>query len=363
MPIQDILMKRWAVVLAVAFFLSVARAAPLDHSENFLPEKSATQSHLEALVQKALNDNRPPRMEVHNECETPSLPSGRFHILIQAHKPKTCVTHWLYELGVTNAHVFVYRRFEAKTPLRTWHGPCGMLVQERLLTPNHNSSREAGVFLDYVLEHYQNPPLAVAVLHWAGPKDWHNDCAGTLGRLRYAYRGLAAPQRWPDAAEYASHMTTLTRALVDSDVLWMNMSLRFFKYPHEERIPSWIHRPAHDMRRHKACADVFTRYGIDVAAKTFYSCCATFVVPWQHILSLPSAFYSDLLETALNPEVEVTDPEFGYGCWEFAVWQWYKEPELTPRMENLYQQAQNVSLGLDLKRCLTPDREASLYVC
>ncbi|KAK9813371.1 hypothetical protein WJX73_002962 [Symbiochloris irregularis] len=217
-----------------------------------------------------------------------------------------------------------------------------------------NYGREVAIYLDYVAEHYKNPPLATAVVHWHGPNGWHNSCSGMLSRIRYAYRGLASPEWYPDAAEYASHMTTLTRVMNDGDLgLWMNMSLRFMKYPHEERIPAWVTRPDGQMHLHQACTNVFEKYGIDVNAHTFYSCCATFVIPWDRIVSLPLAFYKDFLAVAMS-NAERDDPEFGYGCWEFAVWQWYREPPLDARMEDLYIKAENVSTELDLTRCLTP---------
>ena len=91
-------------------------------------------------------------------CESPSLPAGTFHVVIAAYEGKSCFSHYLWELGVSNAKVFVYRRLSPEISLQQWHGPCDILVQERLLLPNH--ARECSAFHSYVVEHYNNPPLA-----------------------------------------------------------------------------------------------------------------------------------------------------------------------------------------------------------
>ena len=43
-------------------------------------------------------------------CEAPALPVGSLHVVIAGHENKTCYTHYLWHMGLTNAHVFVYRR-------------------------------------------------------------------------------------------------------------------------------------------------------------------------------------------------------------------------------------------------------------
>ena len=62
-------------------------------------------------------------------CEEPSLPPGAFHIIIAGHEARTCFTHYLWHLGLSNAKVFVYRRRVPEHPLAVWRGPCGIEVQ------------------------------------------------------------------------------------------------------------------------------------------------------------------------------------------------------------------------------------------
>ena len=41
---------------------------------------------------------------LHTSCESPSLPAGAIHVVIAAFEEKTCFAHYLWELGLTNAH-------------------------------------------------------------------------------------------------------------------------------------------------------------------------------------------------------------------------------------------------------------------
>ena len=40
-----------------------------------------------------------------NSCMEPSLPSGHLHIVVAGYLEKTCWSHWLFDLGLTNAEV------------------------------------------------------------------------------------------------------------------------------------------------------------------------------------------------------------------------------------------------------------------
>ena len=131
-----------------------------------------------------------------NTCLEPSLPSGQLHIIVAGYQETTCWSHWLFDLGLTNAEVkgllrgpchvpagsqqscgpgrisagglhicnepdlanalnaactfhllqaFVYRRVQSSHPSRMWRGPCSVVVHERLLLPN--LGREGAVFM------------------------------------------------------------------------------------------------------------------------------------------------------------------------------------------------------------------------
>jgi len=79
-----------------------------------------------------------------NLCETPSLPRGSVHIVVGTYKyndPEEGIgfdhDNYLFDLGLTNADIFWYRRVEPEEPLREMEGPCGMRLHERLLLPNY----------------------------------------------------------------------------------------------------------------------------------------------------------------------------------------------------------------------------------
>ena len=106
----------------------------------------------------------------------PSLPCGHLHIVVAGYLEKTCWSHWLFDLGLTNAEV----RTTAEGLLR---GPC-------LMPPGveHVSSPAglAGALLEGCLyaKSLLKQPLVQARAcgnkeHASGPqvpKQWHNLC-------------------------------------------------------------------------------------------------------------------------------------------------------------------------------------------
>ena len=274
---------------------------------------------------------------VANDCESPSLPTGSFHVVIAAYESRNCFSHYLWELGVTNAHVFVYRRISQERPLQQWHGPCGIFVQERLLLPNHG--REAAAFHSYVVEHYHNPPLAVAFLHGHGPHAYHTNCETLVGRVRLFYRGLVDPALETEAAEFARHMVTLTRVGREGDPLWL----------HEQPIPPTVDTVAADGAVTFAkCNAIFEKWSVKTAIAGFSSCCATFILPWDRILWYPLDFYQESLKHAMQG---MSDQLLGHFCFEFVVYAWYQEHALTPVMEASYAQAVQIADQYNLTGC------------
>ena len=143
---------------------------------------------------------------------------GHLHIVIAGYRYDTCFDTWLWDLGTTNAdvshgpghactrcirqwfgqvmcgqgynaaadgsrgglrpgvllQVTLYRRTQPALPERSWAGPCGMSVMERLLVPNHG--KDGAVFYVSTLVPH---PL------WAGPLSatWlpdSNPCSRTV---------------------------------------------------------------------------------------------------------------------------------------------------------------------------------------
>jgi Protein of unknown function (DUF3431) len=157
-------------------------------------------------------------------CQKPSLPYCAFHVVIASWAEEQCFSY-LYELGLTNACVYVYRRVHPQRELRTWNGPCGVTVYERLLLPNHG--RDAAAFYDYVSASYSSLPRAVAFLHGHGPfGSAHTDEVTVASRVVAYYRALV--RREP----ISTHMVTLTKpGRSGSAEGWWNHRRRSLLFP------------------------------------------------------------------------------------------------------------------------------------
>lgn len=276
--------------------------------------------------------------ELVNTCESPSLPAGKFHVVIAAYEGKNCFSHYLWELGVSNANVFVYRRVSPEKPLQQWHGPCGILVQEKLLLPNHG--RECSAFHSYVIEHYNNPPLAVAFVHGHGPHASHTDCRTLVGRVRLFYRGLLEPLLNNEASEFARHMVTLTRVAKQGDPGYM----------HNATMPPTLQTLNHTEMNvtFPMCNSIFAKWSVNITFAGFSSCCAAFILPWDRVLKYPLGFHQEALNLSMqNNEDHLT----GMFCFEHVVYAWYQEPALTPIMEESYAKAARLPDEYDLTRC------------
>ena len=344
-------------------------------------------------------------VSLRNPCESPALLAGAIHIVIAGYKEDTCFTHYLWDMGLTNAHVFVYRRRQPEKALQIWRGPCGMLVQERLLLPNHG--RDIAAFHSHVTEHYANPPLSVVFLHGHGSDDdRHTDCPTIIGRARLAYRGLAGASE--GAAEFAQHMVTLTRFGRSGDPPWLmdfTESTLSRKLLRRERSPSagnaqaagrsgsrasrerLVHQnqeeaigglvtvqqrqtestlpsqplsqePSPEAVAEASCAPIFAKWGINTTSAGFHTCCASFILPWDCIERYPKGFYREALQHALDTRYD--DAWTSRVCWEFVVWRWFQEPGLSPAMKALYLRATNVAADLDLSRCASQMGQDSL---
>ena len=288
---------------------------------------------------------------VHNSCESPSLPAGSMHIVIAGYEDKNCFTHYLWDLGLTNAHVFVYRRLSSERPLAIWRGPCGMTVEEKLLLPNHG--RELAAFQSYVTEHYNHPPSSVLFLHGHGPHGWHNDCENIVGRARLFYRGLVPAQERTEDADFANHMVALTRFGKQEDPDWMRDLV----------MDPTLSRESHgDMDRRlqegftedsvsASCAALLKRWSVNMTSAGFHSNGATFILPWERILRYPKGFYEEALAYALANN---SDTWTGRYCFEFAVYAWYQEPALDRTMRKLYRKASALASEYNLTRCSEP---------
>ena len=299
---------------------------------------------------------------VQSPCESPALPVGSLHVVIAGHENRTCYTHYLWHMGLTNAHVFVYRRLHPQKVGVVRQGPCGVVVHERLMLPN--KGKESAAFHSYIMEHYDRPPMAVLFLHGHGPQGFHADCPTLVGRARLFYRGLAAPSLSQSAAEFSQRMVSLTR-VGEPGLSGQAGPLRDFTEDSLTERGSPLHLPGsldhkNDPEKDKtqaSCMALFDKWSVNTTLGGFYTCCASFILPWDRILWYPKQFYREALEFSLTTVHD--DYHVSRVCWEYIVWAWYQEPVLTPAMKRLYLDASDLALQFNLSSCAHREPEDS----
>ena len=295
------------------------------------------------------SDAAPMDRSLQNPCESPSVAAGSFHVVIAGYESKTCFTQYLWDLGLTNAQVFVYRRVGPEVPLRHWHGPCGMAVQEKLLLPNWG--RDAAAFFSYVTEFYDRQAETVLFMHGHGPHAYHTNCETIMGRARLYYRGLAMPFASNPDVEFSRHMVTLTRfSKGEDDFKWLRGFseedlMRRGRLQEEDKPTEGELMDAAKGR----CYPLFAKWSVNITQAGFYTCCATFILPWERILRYPKGFYTEFLR--LVQAEKTMDNIYGKQCFEFQIWAFYQEPEMSPEMAELYLKASHIALEYNTSRC------------
>lgn len=238
-------------------------------------------------------------------CMSPSLPNGAFHVVIAGWQRRApwCFQHYLHEMGLTNAHAFIYRRVDPLAPVfAPVRGPCGLLVEERLLLPNHG--REASAFYDWIVEHYDSMPQAVVFMHGHGPHAWHTTCQAVVSRSRLAYEHYTNADT---AAQIAKHVVTLTR--LDP------------KTNKDEQIPLKPHDQRHDLDMHRGgnawsmCEAILGKVNMTIPTHKF-SCCSMFIAPGKSITRLPKWFWEEMRAYSLR--FDVSDWSSARVCFECA---------------------------------------------
>ena len=271
---------------------------------------------------------------------SPSVTTGSFHIVVAFYESKTSFKHYLWPLGLSNAQVTVYRRVLPETPLATWHGACGMVIQERLLLPNHG--RELAAFHSYVVEHYNSPPAAVLFLHGHGPQSWHTTCEALIGKARLFYQGLTAPAD-ADAADFARHMISLT------DTYRPEQEEDSLQSPTDKTTPRRLAEQTSEDDLRASCEHIIAKWSVNMADPGYYDCCASFILPWDRILRYPKGFYKEALQHALLPHLD--DQLTGRHCFEYVIWKWYEEHAPSPGMKKMLHEAAHIARKMNLTTC------------
>ena len=258
-------------------------------------------------------------------CLTPSLPRHTFHVVIGGFDYLTDFEeHYIWDIGLPNIDIFVYRRTELEKPLRSWAGPCGAQAAEKLLVPNYG--RDGAAFYDYVVENYGSPPVAFAFLHGHVAHSWHTSCKALFTRLTRYYMGLSEPLRYPNLHGMVT-LTSKPDGQDDDPFDWYGGRRRKLK---EIDIPSEV-------------GLVLNHHNITLVENGFNSCCATFIVPGGVVGQHSYDFYLSLRELLMNQTLD--DQLTGRHGFEFIVYRLFTTP--TALKDNILQWYESANMLSD----------------
>ena len=326
------------------------------------------------------NHEKKTRVNITNHCEIPSLPSNNgMHIVIGGYRRNepgfemTDKFNYLGDIGLTNAHVYWYRRIQPEIPQAVatlmgdnsnQHG-CGMIMHERYLAVNHG--RDPAAFYHHLLQVYDDPPGAVVFLHGHGAKAWHTSCDALFARTIAYYRDLAEAfeegkklknnNKGSTQQEYSvaslvnstqkrlsNHMMTLTSSAQGTKNYvhkWFGKSAWKVQLqldtPESPIVsaPYYLpshYSPAYYQSENKPCRDLLDKWVDVIPSHTTSnpymstSCCASFIVPGHRIHRYPRELYQDLFDLLTNPTND--DLVVGRFCFEYLVYDLFHDDGL-----------------------------------
>jgi len=254
-------------------------------------------------------------------CIGPLLPPGAFHVVIAGwNYVEDFADHYLWDLGLTNAHFLLYRRVRLEIAPRKWKAQCGMTGEEVLLP---NRGREASAFYDYMLNHFDHPPLAVAFLHGHAANSWHTSCESVLSRIPIFYTKIS-----DGANAHIPSMLTLTSKADGT-------SLRPYDWFGGRRLYDADSARLHGRKQQtiEKCKKVIgesrlqnrlaLQYFVDggVRRPEMHSCCASFVLNGANFGRIPRQLLENLKAFTMNAEVD--EKTAATHCFEFIVYAMY----------------------------------------
>mmetsp|Transcript_17581 Transcript_17581/g.36942 ORF Transcript_17581/g.36942 Transcript_17581/m.36942 type:complete len:387 (-) Transcript_17581:67-1227(-) len=261
-----------------------------------------------------LNDEYEVAAMVDPKCEVPSLQKGKVHVVIAGYKGLDAKNgfsdrnSYLFDIGLTNADYFWYRRLDAQKPLRHIEGPCGQSFHERLLLPNHG--RDASALYDYIVEFYNNLPDILIFMHGHGAQAYHTNCEAIFARTVYYYRAYVNKNVLRcKGKSVLDHMMTLT-----------SRSTTTINYTH-----TWFGNNEFRLSKRNtdknSCKDfIGAKWGHVFKYRDFYSndsCCASFIITSDRIQRYPLEFWEDMLHLVRDPTTD--DDVFSRICFEFLL--------------------------------------------
>ena len=314
--------RRLVVAFALLFLVAVTTTNTL-RQQTSLTDDSTRECRVTALVRdREVDDDAGRRGEPMTRSESrASVAPAMLELVLAGHEYATDFeSHYLWDLGLSNVNIVLYRRERADLPLRTWSNGCGMRAEERLLLPNHG--RDAAAFYDYAAWRYDSPPQAVAFLHGHGALAWHTSCEAVFTRITAYHEHLLR-----------RNASSLTGVEVDGNFLDRTMvTLTFARGRKDTEFEplKWnggkrrlLRTPYVDAERHpeisgRHCRVVLDKVGVTLKRALATSCCGSFILPGKLLRLHNKKLYEQLFDYVADATVD--DQISARECFEFIVY-------------------------------------------
>jgi len=182
-----------------------------------------------------------------------------------------------------------------------------MLGKEKLLTPNHG--RDGAALYDYVIAHYNNPPIVTAFLHGHVAHAWHTSCHAIFTRITRYYLGLAQPTVYPNIAGMIT-LTSKPNGDPNRDPFdWFGGKRRLL-----------ADSPGNEEAR-------FKELNISLSDNGFKSCCGSFITLGKNFRQLDINIYLKLREYVSDQKLD--DQKTGRTGFEFIIYALWADPSAT----------------------------------
>jgi len=304
----------------LAIFVAVTQLLPLVASSRRLGAHRSPSDSREILVHHSNRSGSESNKIVFSRdvrCAQPNVSRGELEMVIAGWRYEEDFTKsYVWDLGLTNARIVLYRRVKHKRPARMWYGPCGMEAEEIFLPPNRGL--DASAFYDYAVRKHAQPPKVFAFLHGHIAISWHTSCEAVISRLALAYQNLI------EKKSLLPQMVTLT-----SHASGKNMQP--FDWFGGRKLLKNIQGTEATLQ---TCKDILA--GCNPAIKTnlsslqalvdsgaarpkYHSCCASFIMNGYALRHQPVDILSKLRSFSLDSEHD--DKVVATHCFEFVVYE------------------------------------------
>lgn len=300
---QQTVVTRWTLITAqVLLLLLLFTCVPLLRNNIGSIDGELEEKKIEIKQEKVV---------VKVQCQ--AAPKNRsLHVVVGAYKYGETEggvslekNNYLWNMGLTNARIFWYRKTRPEIPPKTLQGPCNVTMEERIITPNYG--QEAPAFLDHIIEFYHDPPEALMFLHGHLGRAWHSTCEATFsGMIGYYKYAMNTNETALDAVIGISDQNNVRN-------IWGGRRRRLKRERNNDTLScnDFLDRA---LVKHNMTPDPRDMDG-------WFPCCSNGIFPFSRILRYPIGFYKDWLQFMLD---ETNDQHMtSRFCFEFIIFPLY----------------------------------------